>query len=148
MKPHPYLRAYMAGAMVPTVFVMFVVVIYTIIRYGMGAPFPIEKGIIFPVALVPNLFGIWNVVYAKIHQRHRILLGVHGALLPFIIAPIALTIAVSVGIVQFLPNALLCFQEIRVPYPALGVGFACALIIYYLVWKYLVGFLNEVVGVA
>ncbi len=148
MKPHPYLRAYMAGALVPTVFVMFVACGYAFIRYGLGLPFAIEKGLIFPVAFVPNLFGIWNVVYTRLHQTHRIALGVHGALLPFVLGPLGLLVAISVGIAEFHDGSLIYFQAIRVPYGVLAIGFVCALIVYYLVWKYLVGFLNEVVGVA
>jgi hypothetical protein len=148
MKPHSYLRAYMAGALVPTVFVMFVVCAYAFIRYGLGLPFAIEKGIIFPVAFVPNLFGFWNVVYTKLPQKHRIALGIHGALLPFVLAPLGLLVATSVGLARFGGGNLIYFDAIRVPYAVVGTGFICALIVYYLVWKHLVGCLNEIVRIA
>lgn len=147
MKPHPYLRAYMAGALVPTIFVMFVVCAYTFLRYGLRVPIALEKGIIFPVALVPNIFGIWNVLYAKLHQRHAISLGVYGACLPFLIGPCGFGIATAVGIVESRSGALLLFQQVPVPYGVIGAAFLCVLIVYYFVWKYLVGFLNELVGV-
>jgi len=145
MKSHPYLRAYMAGALVPTIFVMLVVCAYTIIRYGMHVPFAIEKGIIFPVAFVPNLFGVWNVVHTRFHGLP---LGVHGALLPFILGPCGLWVAYCVGLAELHQGALVYFGAIRVPYGLVAVGFICALVVYYLVWKYLVGFLNELVGIA
>jgi len=148
MKPHPYLRAYMAGALAPTVFVMLVVCGYAFIRYGLHLPFAIEKGIIFPVAFVPNLYGIWNVIYLKLHQRHWLSLGVHGALLPIVIGPCGLAVATWVGLLRCQAGALIYFDTFRVPYALVGVAFLCGLIAYYLVWKYVVGFLNAVVGIA
>jgi hypothetical protein len=43
---------------------------------------------------------------------------------------------------------LVWFHQIVVPYAFLAFGFSFALIAYYLVWKYLVGFFNEVLGIA
>jgi hypothetical protein len=40
------------------------------------------------------------------------------------------------------------FHEIVIPYAVLALVFSFALIAYYLVWKYLVGFFNEVLGIA
>lgn len=148
MKPHPYLRAYMAGALAPTFIAMLVVCAYTFIRYGMKVPFAIEKAIIFPVVFVPNLFGIWNALFLKLHQRRWLSLGVHGALLPFVFAPCGLAIAAWAGLARCQAGALIYFEAIRVPYALIVVGFLCALIVYYLLWKYVVGFLNEVVGIA
>ncbi|HEY3928930.1 MAG TPA: hypothetical protein VGL89_11170 [Candidatus Koribacter sp.] len=148
MKPHLYLRAYMAGAFVPTLVVVLVLAVYTILRYGTGVTIPLEKGIIFPIALVPNIWSLWNVLYTRLHQRHRFDIGWYGALLPFLLAPVAAFVASATGILSFREQVIVLFGEVRVPYGTVGVGFACALILYYFVWKYLVGFLNEVVGVA
>lgn len=148
MKPHPYLRAYMAGALVPTIVIMFIACAYALIRFGLQLPVAIEKGIVFPVAFIPNLWGIWNVLYTKLHERHAWSLGAHGALLPFVLAPLGLLVATSLGLVELRGGLLVYVQAIHVPYSAVLVGFSCALIVYYFVWKYIVRYLNEVVELA
>ena len=45
------------------------------------------------------------------------------------------------------PRGLVFFQAFTLPYAFFATGFLCALIVYYLVWKYLVGFFNEVLGI-
>jgi hypothetical protein len=40
------------------------------------------------------------------------------------------------------------FQAISVPYSLLVLWFFGAMVFYYLVWKYVVGFLNQVLGIA
>lgn len=149
MNTHPYLRAYMAGAVIPTVFMLFVITGFIVIRYVVHVSLPIERGIIFPMAFVPNLFGLWNVLYVsrKIHH-HPTNIGLHGAVLPLLIGPLALLVGTSLSLVELTPHGFLYFQAILLPYLLVALGFCCALIIYYLVWKYLVGFLNEVLGIA
>lgn len=57
MNTHPYLRAYLAGICVPTIFLLFVATGFTFIRYVYNFPVPIERVIVFPMAVVPNLWG-------------------------------------------------------------------------------------------
>ena len=64
MNKHPLLRAYLAGIAVPTVFLMIVATVFTFVRYVYNAPIPIERVIVFPMAFVPNLWGLWNVLHA------------------------------------------------------------------------------------
>jgi hypothetical protein len=40
------------------------------------------------------------------------------------------------------------FQAIGVPYWLILPWFVAAVVVYYLVWKYVVGFLNQVLGIA
>ena len=63
MNKHPYLRAYLAGIAVPTVFLLVGMTAYTVIRYVYAVPIPIERVIVFPMAAVPNAWGLWNVLY-------------------------------------------------------------------------------------
>src|SRR6266700_3374235 len=63
MNPHPYLRAYMAGSAVPTMLLLVVLGGFLIARYTFHIPIPIERAIVFPMALVPNIFGAWNIFY-------------------------------------------------------------------------------------
>ncbi|MGB2589437.1 MAG: hypothetical protein WAJ96_02220, partial [Candidatus Acidiferrum sp.] len=64
-------------------------------------------------------------------------IGIHGALLPFLLAPLGvlLTLALKFEIPNFASHI----------FPVLA---PVALIVYYLAWKYIVSFLNAVVGIA
>ena len=137
MSQHPYLRAYMAGIVVPTLFLLVGMTVFTVARHIYKVPVPIERIIVFPMALVPNLWGLWNALYVWLHSHRRLPLGFHGAALPFLIAPLAflITRAVDFEIPRFMANAF-------------PIAFPFALVIYYLAWKYLVGFFNELLGIA
>ncbi len=148
MNTHPYLRAYMAGSAVPTMMLLVVLSGFLIVRYTFHIPIPIERVIVFPMALVPNLFGAWNIFYLWLRPRPHLPIGLHGALLPFILAPAGFALASCSGFLTATSGGLVLAHEIVVPYAIPAVGFSFALIAYYLVWKYLVGFFNEVLGIA
>ncbi len=136
MKNHLYLRAYMAGVTVPTVLVIFVLACFVVLRFGYDLSIPIERGLVFPLAIVPGLWGLWNMLYVALRTRWRIPLGVHGALVPLIVGPLALGNAYLLGFET--PHFLLAI------FPA---GVASAMLAYYLVWKYLVGFFNRMLEI-
>jgi hypothetical protein len=148
MKTHPYLRAYMAGIALPTMFLLVAITVFFVARHVCQIPIPIERMIVFPMALVPNLFGAWNMLYLWLRPRHYLSIGLHGALLPFILAPTAFVIATSLGFLAMTPGGFIWFQTITVHYGFMATGFTAALAVYYLVWKHLVAFFNEVVGIA
>ncbi len=136
MQKHIYLRAYMAGIVVPTILLLVAATVFTIARYVYNVPVPIERVIVFPMAVVPNAWGLWNVLFVAWRSRLQLSLGLHGALLPILLAPIAIVVAsLSFPIPNFVVHAF----PIAAP-----VG----LIVYYFAWKYLVGFLNRVVELA
>jgi|SRR5215469_13466320 len=137
MNRHPFLRAYLAGICVPTVFLLFVAAGFTLLRYVFSFPAPIERVIVFPMAVVPNAWGLWNVLFLVWHERLHLPLGLHGALLPFLLAPLGM---VMTGLLNF---SIPAFAAHVFPLAA-----PAALIIYYLTWKYLVGALNAELGVA
>jgi len=137
MNKHPYLRAYLAGIACPTVFLLIVVTGYAVIRYVYNVPIPVERVIMFPMAVVPNLWGLWNILFVAYRERTKMSVGLHGAALPFLLAPLGIAMA-----------AILNFS---IPHFALSIfPFAApvALIVYYLAWKHLVGFLNTELGIA
>ncbi len=136
MNRHPYLRAYMAGIFVPTLVVLVGVAVFSIARYAYNFPAPIERVMIFPMAVVPNLWGLWNMLFLVSHSKTHLSIGLHGALLPLLLGPLGLLLmhALDFQIPQFLSIL-----------PVLGV---IALAAYYLVWKYVVSFLNGVLGIA
>src|SRR5713101_6150845 len=137
MKTHPFLRAYMAGIVVPTMLLLVAMTVFCVARLIYRIPIPIERVLIFPMALVPNLFGVWNILYVWLRPRRHLPVGLHGALLPFVLAPIALTITTSLGFLVITPRGLVLFQAITIQYSFVATGFLGALILYYLVWKHL-----------
>ena len=73
MQPHPYVRAYLAGIAVPTCFLLVIILpVYVYFRFyfevpsqfvtGLPGP-PLERAIVFPMAVVPNAWGIWNMLH-------------------------------------------------------------------------------------
>src|SRR5207248_6039590 len=127
MNRHPFLRAYLAGICVPTIFLLLVATGFTFLRYVYNVPVPIERVIVFPMAFVPNAWGLWNILFAVWHERLHLSLGLHGALLPILLAPLGM---IAAGLLDFQIPA---FATHVFPFAA-----PVALIIYYLAWKYLV----------
>ncbi|MGO9229100.1 MAG: hypothetical protein ACLPXM_00805 [Terriglobales bacterium] len=135
MTTHPYLRAYMAGIAVPSVFMLVIFAGFCLLRFGYRVEVPLERAVVFPLALVPNMWGAWNMLYLATHRR--LPLGIHGAILPAIVFPVALIVAHAV--VGPFPGFFTTVMSLAVP---------VVLIIYYLVWKYIVSFLNRMLGIA
>ena len=148
MTTHRYFRAYMAGITVPTILMVIGLIAFFVTRFILQEPFPIERVIIFPMVLVPSLFGLWNMLYARLSTGRYLPLGFHGALLPIILIPLGATGAVCLEVLSFGPTGILWFNAITIPYAFLVPWFIMVLIIYYLLWKYLVGFCNRTLEVA
>ncbi|MGA2205673.1 MAG: hypothetical protein ABSG10_02970 [Terracidiphilus sp.] len=148
MNTHPYLRAYLAGIFVPTLVLPLILANFIVVRLVLAVPVPFERFIIFPMAVVPSLFGLWNMLYLWFHRRSHLSIGVHGAILPFLGAPIGALIAHQLGILQIGGHGVTYFQLCVVPYALIAVVFLAAVVVYYLVWKYIVGFLNRILGIA
>lgn len=148
MSNHPYVRAYMAGISAPTPFLLVVLKLFFMARFIYNVPIPVERVIIFPMAIIPNLFGLWNILYLASRAHTRLPLGIHGAILPFIIAPAGFLLGRSLGILQVTHHGLLYFGMAEIHYASIAMAFLAALIIYYLVWKYLIGFFNRIAGIA
>lgn len=136
MNQHPYLRAYLAGIAVPTPLLLIAMTFYTVFRLVYNFPVPVERFIVFPMAVVPNAWGLWNVLFIAWRRRVPLSLGLHGALLPILLAPLGL-----------LASALLNFSIPGFAH-AFPVFAPVALILYYFAWKYLVGFFNRLLSLA
>jgi hypothetical protein len=148
MNTHPYLRAYLAGIFVPTLVLPLILAGFITIRLVLALPIPIERFIIFPMAVVPSLFGLWNMLYLWSYPRTHLPLGVHGAILPFLGAPTGAFVASCLGMLQFGAHGITWFQACQIPYAYIAIVFLAAVAGYYLVWKFIVGFLNHVMGIA
>jgi len=150
MNKHPYLRAYMAGIFTPSLVLLLVLTMFIMVRLVFQVPIPLERVIVFPMALVPNLFGVWNMLY--VWYRGRVPIGFHGALLPVIMAPLGALIAKHLGVLTFGPQGITWFQQVTTPYsmivPWFCAEFFATMVVYYLVWKYIVGALNRVLEIA
>ena len=136
MESHIYLRAYMAGVTVPSVLVILMLAGFVVLRFGYNVPIPIERFLVFPLAIVPGLWGLWNMLYIVVRKHWRIPLGLHGALVPLVAGPLSLGNAFLAG-----------FEISRSALTIFPAGVALAMLAYYLAWKYLVGFLNGVLDV-
>jgi hypothetical protein len=134
MNKHPYLRAYLAGIAVPTMLMLVVLTFFIVARFVYNVPVVIERLLVFPMAAVPNLWGVWNMLYVRLGSGHRLPLGIHGAALVLLLAPVGLTLARTLDILIVTPNLIITL---------IPVG----LIVYYLAWKHIVGFFNQLLGV-
>jgi hypothetical protein len=148
MNTHPYLRAYMAGIVAPSVGVLVALIIFVLTRLVMHVPIPIERVIIFPMAVIPSAFGLWNIVYVWSRPHRSWPIGLHGALLPMILVALGSVYTIGGGFLTAGPQGVTWFQAISVPYSLVVLWFLGAVVLYYLVWKYVVGYLNQVLGVA
>lgn len=134
MTSHPYLRAYLAGIAAPTAYLPFGLIAFIAAQRAGMLPVALERVIVFPMAMVPNLWGLWNVLYVALARRGaRWPIGFHGATLPVLLLPAGVLLTHALKIELFTPQRLAAV----IPF---------ALILYYLVWKYVVGFLNRLVG--
>jgi hypothetical protein len=144
MRPHPFVRAYLAGIMVPTLFLLVIMAVFASHRYYFEVPNqfvvplpgrPLERALIFPMAVVPNVWGLWNMLHLALRSRARVSIGLHGAVLPLLLMPGGV----------FLARVLDVFTiQWRFALPMVPI----AMTIYYLAWKYFVGFLNEELAIA
>jgi len=148
MNTHPYLRAYLGGIFAPTLVLPVILSVFIVTRIIIQVPTPIEQILIFPMAIVPSLFGLWNMLYLASRARMHHPLGLHGAVLPLVMAPIGALVATQLNVLEFGSHGLVWFQACSIPYAWVAPGFLVAMAAYYLVWKYIVGFLNRVLGIA
>jgi hypothetical protein len=103
---------------------------------------------VFPMALVPSLWALWNMLWVGSHPRTHLSIGAHGALLPILLVPAGAGLATCLGILIVSTRGITWFNALFVPYTLIAPGFACALAGYYLLWKYVVGFVNRTLGIA
>jgi hypothetical protein len=144
MRPHPYLRAYMAGIVVPTMFLLAAMMIWAFFRFRLEVPSqfvlltpaePLERAIVFPMAFVPNLWGVWNMLHLKLRGPLRLPIGIHGSLLPIVLVPAGVMLARALDVFTI---------QMAFALPIIPVGMT----LYYLVWRHAVGFLNQEMGIA
>jgi len=125
----------MAGITIPTAFLVVILAAFVTVHGVRPGPLALDRVLIFPMAIAPNLWGAWNVLYVLIRRRRDWPLGRHGLLLAILAGSVASAIAHAAGV----PASF--FHTAVAVYP-FGV------VAYYLLWKYGVRFLNETLGIA
>ena len=148
MNTHPYLRAFLAGVFVPTLILPLMLAGFIVVRLVLQVPIPIERALVFPMALVPALWGLWNMLWLGSHARTHLAIEFHGMLLPILLLPAGALAAGCLGILALGSHGATWFHAVLVPYALIVPCFLAALAGYYLLWKYIVGFLNRVLGIA
>jgi len=129
---------------VPTLFLLVIMVVDAYQKYYFEvsnqfvfplASRPLQRALLFPMAVVPNMWGLWNMLYLRYRSRLPWTLGLHGALLVVLLIPGGVVLA----------GALDTFTiQWGFALPMFPIGMA----VYYLAWKYGVGRLNAEVGIA
>lgn len=130
--PHPVVRAYMAGVVVPTIVVCAAAIVVGF-RFAHVPP-DVERAMLFPMAINPLAWGAWDALYVVIRPAWPVRLGWFGALLPVLLIPAGVVLARALGVTFVTMKAAL----IVLP-PTMGA--------YFVLWKYVVGSLNRLVGV-
>jgi hypothetical protein len=124
----------MAGITIPTMVLVLVLGVASASHAVYHGPIPVERIALFPATLGPNLWGVWNVLYVAIRRRREWPIGVHGALLTLLVGPIAWAVSTAL-------------DARIVTLPAAAGVLPFVVVVYYLVWKHGVAFLNDVLGV-
>ena len=125
----------MAGITIPTVFLLAILAAFLTVHGFHPEPLPVDRVLVFPMAIAPSLWGTWNMLYVALRRRRDWPLGRHGILLALLIGLLAWTLARAVGV----PAVVLS--------TALGI-YPFVVVAYYLLWKYGVRLLNEILGIA
>lgn len=126
----------MAGITIPTILLIFIMTVFSIARYYYNVSFSIERIIVFPMAIVPNLWGLWNILYIRLRRYRYLSIGFHGALLAFV------QVLIVFGITR-----LVNFEIPGVVASAFPLSFPIVAILFYLVWKHAVAFFNAILGI-
>jgi hypothetical protein len=130
---HPYVRAYLAGIALPTMVVPLVLIGLALYN---AAPhqFHVEDVLVFPIGLVPNAWGLWNVLYVRLRRGYELPIGLHGVVLAFVLAPLAFGLQLALGKVLWTAELF-------------AIGFPVALVVYFLAWRLVVARFNDLLGV-
>lgn len=125
----------MAGVAIPVASLLLIRAVLVVVHQLHPDPVAIERFMTFPMAIAPNVWGAWNMLYVAIRRRRDWPLGAHGAVLALLAGPLAWAIAGAVA----LPGATLANAATALPF---------VVVMYYLLWKYGVRWLNEILGIA
>ncbi len=147
MNSHPYLRAFLAGAFVPTLVLPLILTVFIVVRLVLQVPVPDRTGIsVSHGAGAKRLWALEHALagFARADQSSHWSSWRAAALL---IAPLGGMVGSCLGVFAFGSSGII-LQAFHIPYAFIAFGFMCALAVYYLLWKYIVGFVNHTLGIA
>lgn len=147
MNGHPYFRAFLAGILIPTFVMPVFLAAFIILRIVLSVPVPVEQAFIFPMGVVPILWGVWNMLWWGSRGKTGLPVGIHGAALPVLLLPLGTGLAYGCGALEFAGSGVHWFQTAFIPYVLIVPCILAAVAAYYLVWKYAVGWVNRELGI-
>src|SRR5262245_30500577 len=128
MRSHCYVRAYLAGIALPTLVVCAAGSI-AVVFFDRLEP-AVQRALFLPIAAIPVLWGLWNVVWVALGPHRRVQIGWHGAILPALL--------IGVGVL-FAARLVVTPQRGCTVLVPTGVAYS-------VLWRYGVSFLNSLVG--
>ena len=131
MRSYRYVRAYLAGIALPTLVVCAAGSI-AVVFFDRLEP-AVQRALFLPIAAIPVLWGLWNVVWVALGPHRRVPIGWHGAILAALLIAVGVLLAARLDVSQVTPQR---GSTVLVP---TGVA-------YYVLWRYGVSFLNSLVG--
>lgn len=126
----------MAGITIPTVLLLFIMTAFSIARYALDVSVSLERIIVFPMAIVPNLWGLWNMLFVRLRHHRYVPIGLHGAVLAFVQALLVFGVSRLVG-----------FEIPEIVASVFPIGLPIVAVIFYLTWKHAVAFFNAILGI-
>jgi hypothetical protein len=91
---------------------------------------------------------VWKILWEWYRDRKHRPLGAHVAFLPLLMMPVGALIATHGGVLTLGASYVTWFNAVTVPYALIALLLAVAMTAYYLAWKYIVGFVNRLLGIA
>ena len=88
----------MAGITIPTAFLLVIVTAFVIVHRFHQEPLPIDRMLVFLMAIALDLWGVWNIVYVAVRRRRSWPPGLHGLLLSVLAGSLGWGIARAMGL--------------------------------------------------
>jgi hypothetical protein len=102
MRSHPYVRAYLAGIALPTLVVCAAGSI-TVVFFDRLEP-AVQRAMFLPIAAIPVLWGLWNVVWVALGPPRRVQIGWHGAILAALVIGVGVLLAGRLNVSDVTPQ--------------------------------------------
>ena len=106
----------MAGIFVPTLILPLLLTVFIVVRMVLQVPVPIEQATDLSHGRCALALGLWNMLWLCLNPRIHQPIGVHGAVLPFLLLPSGTLVAHCLGILALGIHGVTWFQTIYIPY--------------------------------
>ena len=148
MNPHPYLRAYLAGVFVTTLILPSCSRRSSSFASCFRCPSPLSAVSSFPCPSSPRS-GDCGTCSGSPRASARILPSACTARCCLFCCCLSEPPSPTATAFSRLgATSVTWFNALSIPYALIAVVFCCGVAAYYLVWKYIVGFINRTLGIA